>query len=107
MNRTVPHDVFLAGPHPWPFPVAEAPLVPGDTGAASIGNLRGRRAERELEAAGDGHRFRGGAVGGRGVLRRPARCLLHEARVAGLAALAVVRGVAGVRDPAAGAGAWS
>jgi hemolysin III len=37
----------IGRPHPWPFPVAGAPLVPGDTGAASIGNLSGRRAERE------------------------------------------------------------
>jgi hypothetical protein len=55
-------------PHPWPFPVAGALLVPGDTGAASIGNLRGRRAERKWEAYGDGHGFHGVNGSGRSVL---------------------------------------
>src|SRR5262249_27757586 len=41
-------------------------------------------------AGGDGHGFRGGAAAGGSVLRRPARRLLHQARVAGLAAPVVV-----------------
>src|ERR1043166_3443030 len=100
MKWTVPHDAFHRPSSSMALPVAGAPLVPGDTGAASIGNLSGGRAEREWEADGDGHGLHGGAAGGRSVLRRPARCLLHQARVGGLAALAVVRGIAGVRVPA-------
>src|SRR5215467_4615955 len=74
----------------------------------------GRRASATCEVAGpsaswgaygDGHGFHAGA-GGRSALRRPAGRLLQQARVAGLAAPAVVRGVAGVRDAAANAGAW-
>jgi Haemolysin-III related len=55
MAETIPR------PHPWPF------RWPGTSGpgrhwTASIGNLWGRRAGRELEADGDGHRFHGGAA---------------------------------------------
>jgi hypothetical protein len=50
----------------------------------------------------DGHRLPGG---GR-LLRRPARCLLHQAGLAWLAARALVRGVARARPAPGGPWAW-
>src|SRR3989440_6490879 len=93
-------------PHPGPsrWRGRPAPVTLGWRASATC-EVAGPKAG--LGADGDGHGFHGGAVGDRSVLRRPARCLLHKACVAGLAALAVVWSVAGVRDAAAGAGAWS
>jgi hypothetical protein len=93
--------------HRWPFPVAGGLLVLGDTGAATSATCG---------VAGPGASGRLTVTAIDSAVEPPAAQAFYDAHcgvyytkpaLRGWAALAVVRGVAGVRDPAPDAGAWS